>query len=163
MSVPHKRFGVEDGAGYTGGDGQQIRWPLKTLTWRAQESSGKIDGAAAADAGGGGFITAALTDGELREQSARVQKKMVFRRFPAGRPGFCKLLESEGASSILNSATAVRRSDWRGARRSRELAHARGRRSACRSPRQRGRGKRDAGRTSTAIISNSLISTCTRV
>ncbi len=49
-------FGVEEGAGYAGGYGDQVALALEDLYLAGAGDVGKVDGAAAADAGGGGFV-----------------------------------------------------------------------------------------------------------
>src|ERR1700693_4076503 len=49
-------FGMEQRAGYPGGDGDQFPLALEDLYLAGAGEFGEVDGAAGADAGGGGFV-----------------------------------------------------------------------------------------------------------
>lgn len=47
---------MEEGAGYAGGYGEQVALSLKDFDLAGAGEFGKVDGTAAADAGGGGIV-----------------------------------------------------------------------------------------------------------
>ena len=49
-------FGVEQGAGHAGGDGDEVYLAGEDFDLTGAGDVGEIDGASAADAGGGGFV-----------------------------------------------------------------------------------------------------------
>ena len=49
-------FGMEEGAGYSGGDGDEVALAGEDFDLAGAGKIGEIDGASAADAGGGGFV-----------------------------------------------------------------------------------------------------------
>ena len=66
-------FGVEECAGYAGGDGDQIALAVEDFDLAGAGEFGKVDGAAAADAGGGGFVGG--DGGKLRQELAGVDEE----------------------------------------------------------------------------------------
>jgi len=66
-------FGVEEGAGYAGGDGEEVGLSGEDFDVAGAGDVGEVDGAAVADAGGGGFVGG---DGrKLREELAGVDEE----------------------------------------------------------------------------------------
>lgn len=68
-------FGVEEGSGDAGGDGEEFGLAGEDFDLAGAGYVGKVDGASAADAGGGGFVGG--DRGKLREQLARVDEEGV--------------------------------------------------------------------------------------
>ncbi len=66
-------FGVEEGAGYAGGDGDEVALSVEDFDLAGAGEFGEIDGASVADAGGGGFVGG--DGGELGQELARVDEE----------------------------------------------------------------------------------------
>src|SRR5580704_7632850 len=66
-------FGVEEGAGEAGGDGEEVGLSGEDFYVAGAGNLGEIDGAAVANAGGGGFVGS--DGGELWEELAGVDEK----------------------------------------------------------------------------------------
>lgn len=72
---------MEQGSGYAGGDGDEVALAGEDFDVAGAGDVGEVDGASAADAGGGGLVGG--DGGELREQFAGVDEE----RFEIGRNG----------------------------------------------------------------------------
>src|SRR5258708_152724 len=66
-------FGVEEGAGYAGGDGDKVALSVEDFDLAGAGEFGEIDGASVADAGGGGFVGG--DGGKLGEELAGVDEE----------------------------------------------------------------------------------------
>ena len=66
-------FGVEEGAGYSGGDGEQFPLSGEDFDLAGTGKFWKVDGTAAADAGDGGFVGG--DGGKLRKELAGVDEE----------------------------------------------------------------------------------------
>ena len=64
---------MEEGAGYAGGNGDQVALALEDFDLAGAGEVGKVDGAAAADAGGGGFVGG--DGGKLRQELAGMDEE----------------------------------------------------------------------------------------
>jgi len=56
LSVGEDEFGMEEGAGYAGGNGDEDALSVEDFDLAGAGEFGEVDGAAAADAGGGGVV-----------------------------------------------------------------------------------------------------------
>ncbi len=74
---------MEEGAGYAGGDGDEVALAGEDFDLAGAGEVGEVDGASAADAGDGGLVGG--DGGELREQFSGVDEECFqdFRR-PSG-------------------------------------------------------------------------------
>jgi hypothetical protein len=66
-------FGMEEGAGDAGGDGEQVGLAGEDFDLAGAGEFGEVDGASAADAGGGGFVGG--DGGKLGQELARVDEE----------------------------------------------------------------------------------------
>ncbi len=64
--VDEDDFGMEQGSGYAGDDGDEVALSVEDFDVAGAGEFGKVDGASAADAGGGGFVGGDA--GKLRQQ-----------------------------------------------------------------------------------------------
>ncbi len=56
LSIREDDFGMEERAGYAGRDGDEVALSVEDFDLTGAREFGKVDGASAADAGGGGFV-----------------------------------------------------------------------------------------------------------
>ena len=73
LSTGEDDFGVEEGSGDAGGDGDQFPLAVEDFDLAGAGEFGKVDGAAAADAGGGGVVGG--DGGKLRQELAGVDEE----------------------------------------------------------------------------------------
>ena len=66
-------FGVEEGAGYAGGDGNEVALSVEDFDLAGAGEFGEVDGAATADAGGGGVVGG--DGGKLGQELAGVDEE----------------------------------------------------------------------------------------
>ena len=56
LSADEDDFGMEQGSGYAGGDGEELPLSIKDFDLAGAGEFGEIDGASVADSGDGGFV-----------------------------------------------------------------------------------------------------------
>ncbi|MGC2709374.1 MAG: hypothetical protein WA252_09610 [Candidatus Sulfotelmatobacter sp.] len=75
LSVVEDDFGMEQAAGHTGRDGDQVGLVGEDFNLAGAGEFGEVDGASVADAGGCGSVSS--NAGKLWEQLARVDKERL--------------------------------------------------------------------------------------
>ena len=71
--VQEDDFGMEQGSGYAGDDGEEVGLSGEDFDLAGAGKFGEVDGASVADAGGGGFVGS--DRGELRQKLAWVDEE----------------------------------------------------------------------------------------
>jgi hypothetical protein len=95
-------FGVEEGAGYAGGDGQEVGLSGEDFDVAGAGDVGEVDGAAVADAGGGGLVGGGFSIFICTEQDSRFPSARFACSGQALHFASLSLLESEASVGMTN-------------------------------------------------------------